>query len=243
MVALAADLGSLTTAFIPGANLASVATGAAGSTARLYADRQRGTKGAGLNYLLNLGMDATMLLPVLGGMGKIARIPMAVKKALPTIVKAASVYGLGAGVVDTANKIASGQKFTVRDVDMLVNAITAGVGLGKSGGFGRGTKTTKTKAYSENFKIGDTDITLDDAAIKKVLAASDQPKALREAIKAKVPNASDKDIAAAAESLLKEKKTIWQRVRGKDGDIVVDAKKKTIKSTTTQQANDNKWHD
>lgn len=243
MVALAADLGSLTTAFIPGANLASVATGAAGSTARFYADRQRGTKGAGLNYLLNLGMDATMLLPVLGGMGKMARIPMAVKKALPTIVKAASVYGLGAGVVDTANKIASGQKFTVRDVDMLVNAITAGVGLGKSGGFGRSTKTIKTKAYSENFKIGDSDVTLDDAAIKKVLAASDQPKALREAIKAKVPNASDKDIAAAAESLLKEKKTIWQRVRGKDGDIVVDAKKKTIKSTTTQQANDNKWHD
>ena len=91
---------------------------------------------------------------------------------------------------------------------MLVNAITAGVGIGKSGGFGRSTKTTKTKAYSENFKIGDSDITLDDAAIKKVLSASDQPKALREAIKAKAPNASDKDIAAAAESLLKEKKTL-----------------------------------
>lgn len=208
MVALAADLGSLTTAFIPGANLASVATGAAGSTARLYADLSRGTKGAIPNYLLNLGMDATMLLPILGGAGKIARIPNAVKKALPTIVKAASVYGLGAGVVETANKIASGQKFTARDVDMLVNAITAGVGIGKSGGFGKGTKTTKTKAYSENFKIGDTDVTLDDTAIKKVLSASDQPKALREAIKAKAPNAADKDIAAAAESLLREKKTI-----------------------------------
>ena len=243
IVALGADLGSLITAFIPGANLASVATGATGSTARLYADRQRGTKGAGLNYLLNLGMDATMLLPVLGGMGKMARIPMAVKKALPTIIKAASVYGLGAGVVDTAKKIASGQKFTVRDVDMLVNTLTAGVGIGKSGGFGKGTKTTKTKAYSENFKIGDSDVTLDDAAIKKVLSATDQPKALREAIKAKVPNAADKDIAAAAESLLKEKKTLWQRVRGKDGDIVVGAKKKTIENTTTEQATGNKWHD
>ena len=54
MVALAADLGSLTTAFIPGANLASVATGATGSTARLYADLSRGTKGAIPNYLLNV---------------------------------------------------------------------------------------------------------------------------------------------------------------------------------------------
>lgn len=207
MIALATDLGSLTTAFIPGANIASVATGAAGSTARLYADLSRGTKGAIPNYLLNLGMDATMLLPVLGGMGKLTRIPEAVKSALPTIIKAASVYGLGAGFVETAKKIASGQKFTARDVDMLVNAITAGIGIGKSGGFGRSTKTTKTKAYSENFKIGDSDITLDDAAIKKVLSASDQPKALREAIKAKAPNASDKDIAAAAESLLKPKKT------------------------------------
>lgn len=243
MVALAADLGSLTTAFVPGANIASVATGAAGSTARLYADLSRGTKDAIPNYLLNLGMDATMLLPILGGAGKIARIPNAVKKALPTIVKAASVYGLGAGVVETAKKIASGQKFTTRDVDMLVNAITAGVGIGKSGGFGKGTKTTKTKAYSENFKIGDTDVTLDNTAIKKVLSASDQPKALREAIKAKAPNAADKDIAAAAESLLREKKTIWQRVRGKDGDIVVNAKKKAVKTETTEQANGNNWHD
>lgn len=241
--ALLADIGSLGLAFVPGANIGSAATGAVGSTARLYADLNRGTKGAGWNYLLNLGMDAATLLPVLGGGAKGLKIVKGVKAALPTIIKAASVYGLGAGVVDTAKKIASGQKFTVRDVDMLVNTLTAGVGLGKSGGFGKGTKTTKTKAYSENFKIGDKDVTLDDATIKRVLSASDQPKALREAIKAKVPNAADKDIAAAAESLLKEKKTIWQRVRGKDGDIVVNAKKKTIESTTTQQANGNKWHD
>ncbi len=243
MFALIADLSSLGLAIAPGMGIAAAGTGAVGSTARLYADLSRGTKGAGLNYLLNLGMDAATIIPVLGAGIKGANIAKTVGKALPTIIKAASVYGLGAGVVETAKKIASGQKFTVRDVDMLVNALTAGVGIGKSGGFGRSTKTTKTKAYSENFKIGDSDITLDDVAIKKVLSASDQPKALREAIKAKAPNASDKDIAAAAESLLKEKKTLWQRVRGKDGDIVVNAKKKPIESTTTEQANGNKWHD
>ena len=76
-------------------------------------------------------MDAVTLLPIMGGAGHAAKTVNAVKKSLPTIIKAASVYGLGAGVVDAANKIASGQKFTVRDVDMLVNALTAGVGLGK----------------------------------------------------------------------------------------------------------------
>lgn len=243
MFALGADLFSLGFAIAPGMGIAAAGTGAAGSTARLYADLSRGTKGAGLNYLLNLGMDAATMIPVLGAGIKGVNIAETVGKALPTIIKAASVYGLGAGVVETAKKIASGQKFTARDVEMLANAITAGIGIGKSGGFGRSTKTTKTKAYSENFKIGDSDITLDDAAIKKVLSASDQPKALREAIKAKAPNASDKDIAAVAESLLKEKKTLWQRVRGKDGDIVVNVKKKTNTNTTTEQANGNKWHD
>ena len=189
MVALAADLGSLTTAFIPGANIASVATGATGSTARLYADLNRGTKGAIPNYLLNLGMDATMLLPVLGGMGKLARIPKAVKSVLPTIIKAASVYGLGAGVVETAKKIASGKKFTARDVDMLVNAITAGVGLGKSGGFGKSKKgiaikdidinaktetvngTTVTKEGTKTFKIAGKDLNniTDVEAFKKLI--------------------------------------------------------------------------
>jgi len=78
-------LGSLLTAFIPGANLASVGTGAAGSTARFYADRQRGTKGAGLSYLLNLGMDATMAIPILGGMNKLAKVPKIISKTMPTI--------------------------------------------------------------------------------------------------------------------------------------------------------------
>ena len=45
--ALTADLGSLVLALTPGTNVASAAVGAASSTARLAADKQRGTKGAG----------------------------------------------------------------------------------------------------------------------------------------------------------------------------------------------------
>ena len=43
-------------------------------------------------------MDAATLLPILGGGAKGLKIVKGVKAALPTIIKAASVYGLGAGV-------------------------------------------------------------------------------------------------------------------------------------------------
>lgn len=142
VIALVGDLGSLAAAFVPGANIASAAIGAGASTMRYKADVERGTSGAGLNYLLNLGMDAATALPLAGGFIKTGRVVKAVKKALPLVIKAASVYGLGSAVVDTAKKIANGEDFTVRDVSMIVNALTAGVGIKRQGGLGR--KTTKT---------------------------------------------------------------------------------------------------
>lgn len=148
VAALVADIGGLGLAFVPGANIASAVTGAAGSTARLAADLERNTKGAGWNYLVNLGMDAATLLPIVGGAGKTYKIARAVRKGLPTIIKAASVFGLGSAVVNTANKIANGEKFTVRDVDMVVNALTAGVALSKSGGLGKTKKVEKFKDIS-----------------------------------------------------------------------------------------------
>ena len=169
MFALVADLGSLGLAIAPGMGIAAAGTGAAGSTARLYADLSRGTKGAGLNYLLNLGMDAATIIPGLGAGIKGANIAKTVGKALPTIIKAASVYGLGAGVVETAKKIASGQKFTVRDVDMLVNTLTAGVGLGKSGGFGKKTKKVDiTEGISLKSKNGEKTVSLSGEELKDV---------------------------------------------------------------------------
>jgi hypothetical protein len=173
-------LGSLVTAFVPGANLASVGTGAVGSTARYYADKQRGTKNAGLNYLVNLGMDATMAIPILGGIGAISRIPKIVKNTLPTIVKAASVYGLGAGLVNTAEKIASGN-FTVRDVDVLVNALTAGVGIKKSGGFGKSTKqvkSSKLEPVSIKSKDGKTTLALNESNMESIKNPDDLIEAL-----------------------------------------------------------------
>lgn len=190
IIALVADLGSLATAFVPGANLASVGTGAAGSTARFYADRQRGTKGAGLNYLLNLGMDATMAIPILGGMGKIAKIPERIAKAMPTILKAASVYGIGSGTINTLQKIASGEKFTVRDLDSVVNTLTAAIGLGKSGGFGKSKEemAIKNVAIKGNNSIeGTKSFTLKGSDLEKI----ETPKALKELVAKEAKVAGD----------------------------------------------------
>ena len=190
MVALVSDLISLGTAFVPGANLASVGTGAAGSTARFYADRQRGTKGAGLNYLLNLGMDATMAIPILGGMGKIAKVPDIVAKTMPTILKAASIYGIGAGTINTLQKIASGEKFTVRDLDSVVNTLTAAIGLGKSGGFGKSKKemAIKNVVIKGNSSVeGTKSVPLKGSDLEKI----ETPKALKELVAKKAKVAGD----------------------------------------------------
>lgn len=55
-------------------------------------------------------MDAATLLPLLGAGAKGVKTVAAVKRALPTIIKAASVYGLGSAVVNSAKKIANGEK-------------------------------------------------------------------------------------------------------------------------------------
>jgi len=206
-VALGADLASLGLAFVPGANVASTATGVASSLARFEADRQRKTSGAGLQLGINLAMDAATLLPFAGGAFKTTKIVKAVKSALPTIIKAASVYGLGSAVVTSAKKIANGEKFTVRDLSNVVNGITAGVGVARAGGFGKQSKSA-TRGYSETVKVGDTDVTLNDTQLKEIMHAADQPKALREAISAQAEGVSQEQVAKAAEKLLKEKKTL-----------------------------------
>ena len=234
--ALVADLGSLALAFTPGTNVASAVTGAGASTARFVADKQRGTKGAGLNYLLNLGMDAATLLPIVGGLADANKVVKAVKDALPTIIKAASVYGIGSTVVNSAKKIANGEKWTVRDVSILVNGLTAGVGISRQGGLGKSTKTTKTKGYSESFKVGDKDVTLNNEQITNIMKSKDQAAALKDAITKQAKDASKEEINAALDKLLKPKQTVWQRIRRKEGDVVLNVKKKTNTSTEQLEA-------
>lgn len=127
---------------------------------------------------------------------------------------------------------------------MVVNALTAGVGLRRQGGFGKDTKTVNTKGYSETIKVGEnTTVELKDSEIRNILKASDQPKALREAIARKAPNATQQEVANAAEGLLREHKSLRQRVTRKDGDLVLNSKKKKLKTTEAIEANGKGFHD
>ena len=170
LAALAGDLGSLGLAFVPGANVGSALAGAASSTARYKADRMRGTSGAGLNYLVNLGMDAAVMLPFLGAGIKATSVVGKIKKALPILIKAASVYGLGSTFVNSAKKIANGEKWTTRDLSMVVNGLTAAVGLSRQGGLGKSkTKVTASEPVRLEGVDGQTPIELSSnemAAIK-----------------------------------------------------------------------------
>lgn len=235
LIALGADLASLGLAFVPGANVASAVTGAASSLARYEADRGRGTKGAGAQLGLNLAMDAATLLPFAGGAAKAGKLTNAVKSALPVIIKAASVYGLGNAVITSAKKIAKGEKFTVRDVSNVVNGITAGIGVAKSGGFGKSIKKTTEKVFKEqNFKVGETDVKLTHNQLNDIAKSKDQAAALRSAISEQATNASKQEIASAAEKLLKSKK---------DGDLVLNVEKKKASKEATVEATGNWLHD
>lgn len=231
LIALGMDLGSLGAAFTP-ATFVAAGVGAGASSLRFAANRGRDTKNAGGQYALDLALDAASLIPGL----KTIKTIKAVKNSLPTLLKLASVAGLGSAFVNTVNKVASGEKFTSKDISIIANGITAGVNLKRTGGFGKQTSKT-TKGYSETIKVGDKEISLDDKTIKSVLKADDQPKALREAIKSD-PNSNglkDSEIASAAESVLKERRSLWQRLRRKDGDIVLDVKKKKLKGNEFTQ--------
>ena len=156
LIALIGDLGSLAAAFVPGANTASAAIGAGSSFSRFGADlaRDKDWLSATGGLLLNLTMDAATLLPFAGGLAKDAKVIKSIKNALPTIIKAASVYGLGSAVVESANKIANNESWTTRDVANLINGITAGVGIARSGGFGKSSKKV-AKAKDINIKGSD----------------------------------------------------------------------------------------
>ena len=253
LLALVGDVGSLGLAFVPGANIASAGVGAAGSLARYAADKERGTKGAGWQLALNLGMDAATLLPFLGGAAKTGKVAGAlktiasadlVKKAARIVITGASAWGLGSAVVNSATKIANGEKFTVRDVSNVVNGITAGVGIAKSGGFGKSTKKSTTTVFKEqNFKVGEADVKLTSDQLKDIAESADQAAALRSAISKQATSASKQDVASAAENLLKNKQNLFQRVLRKDGDLVLNVGKEKVSTETQAEATGNWLHD
>lgn len=137
LVAVLADLGSLATA-MAGITPAAAGLGAAGSTARFTADMQRGEKGAGGRYLLDLGMDAATLIPGLGILAKLGKV----KRYAPFLLRVAAGAGVGSAVYNSINQLANG-RLTLRDIDIIVNGLSGAAGLRRMGLKNGVAKTTK----------------------------------------------------------------------------------------------------
>ena len=239
VAALVADLGATGIMLADPTNIGGALAGAAGSLARFRADTLRHqanpdtNKGAGWNLAANLSMDAVGIIPVIGDAASAGKAARAIRKSLPTILKLVSLAGMGDAAATAAKKIANGEKWTVRDLSLVVNAVTSGIAMSRMGGFGKSSKTTKTtKITTEKVKIGNKEQTLDKNAIRRITSNSNQEEALKTELKRLFPDASDEAIAENASKLLKEKKSIWQGIRGKNGKMVLDTAKVKGKDTT-----------
>lgn len=262
LLAFFGDVGSLGLAFVPGGNVASTATGVASSLARYSADKDRGTKGAGLQLGLNLAMDAATLLPLLGGVAKSGKLAKGVKAAEPLLKKAAKViitgasaWGLGNAVVTSASKIANGEKFTVRDVANVVNGITAGVGIAKSGGLGNPNKkvdvlndiNVKGKSGVEGVA---NNVKIESAILENVSTPEDLKKAVVSAAKSKGDTAVTLENVAERYNLSEfiSGKNKWKpgwkpKNWGRKEKTDYLKKLKTSETTRMEEANGNMFHD
>lgn len=135
IIGLFADIASLGMTFIPGVgNLAAAGTGLAGTTAGLVSDIQRDgfqMKDLG-NFGINALLDLGSTLPGVGTASKLAKTVNKARKVAPTILKLANTYGI-VSAIPIATKLANGEDISIRDLRTLVNSITAGVNLSKTG--------------------------------------------------------------------------------------------------------------
>lgn len=144
---------------------------------------------------MNLGMDAITLLPVVGDTVQAANVAKGVRKALPTIIKAASLFGMGDAVKTTATKIANGEKFTVRDLDLIANALTAGLAMYRVGGFGKPKFDSKPRAFSISAKqSGKPKLEFTSAQLEEIKTVDEMKSAI-------LKQAQSKDNKITAENL------------------------------------------
>ena len=253
LVALGADLASAGIILADPTNIAGAASGVGASLARFRADTLRhrvnpnAGKGAGWNLALNLGMDAVSLIPVLGDVTKTVQTTNAIRRSLPTILKLIAVAGMGDAAITSAKKIASGEKWTVRDLSIVANAVTSGIALSRMGGFGRKTTTENIKQFKpEKVKIGDVEKELDSNAITRIVENKSTKDAIESELKTlfkDVDGVTPEAISSKAESLLKTKKNIWQKVWRKDGKGFKTSKETVKGDPQDIEANGNWLHD
>lgn len=134
----AADLAALGITIVDPTNIGGAIAGAAGSLTNFGVDVKRdGFQGKDLGRLaLNLVLDAGTLIPVLGDSLQGKKAISAMKKAAPILakaIKAGAIVGVGDAVYNTIDKIAKGESFTISDVRRIINGVSGGVTLSRTG--------------------------------------------------------------------------------------------------------------
>ena len=178
LTALVADLGALGVTLVDPTNIGGVVAGVTGSTANLVADVKRDgfqLKDLG-SYGLNLAMDLGTVLPIAGDAISGAKAVRAMKKAAPLLAKAiklGAIAGVSDAVYNTVDKIAKGESFTISDVRRIVNGISGGITLGKTGLFNKTSKTVKSDPGLFKGKNKSDDIKLSKSEIESI---SSKPK-------------------------------------------------------------------
>ena len=227
-----ADLAALGATIIDPTNIGGAIAGAAGSLTNFGVDVKRdGFQGKDLGRLaLNLVLDAGTLIPVLGDGLQGAKAVSAMKKAAPVLAKAiktGAIVGVGDAVYNTIDKIAKGESFTISDVRRIINGISGGVTLSRTGLLNQ-TKhrvdvdpglTIKGKPDS-----GVADIKLSKEQISEVMSApkAEQMKKLTEVLKKAGHDVDKLDLDSVAKTM---KRPQWKFWKGWDKTVVPDISK------------------
>lgn len=228
----AADLAALGITIVDPTNIGGAIAGAAGSLTNFGVDIKRdGFQGKDLGRLaLNLVLDAGTLIPILGDSLQGVKAIRAMKKAAPVLAKAiktGAIVGVGDAVYNTIDKIAKGESFTISDVRRIINGISGGVTLSRTGLFNQ-TKhrvdidpglTIKGKPDS-----GVADIKLSKEQIKEITDApkAEQMKKLTEVLKEAGYDVDKLDLDSVAKTI---KSPQWRFWKGWDKTAVPDISK------------------
>lgn len=228
----AADLAALGITIVDPTNIGGAIAGAAGSLTNFGVDIKRdGFQGKDLGRLaLNLVLDAGTLIPILGDGLQGAKAVRAMKKAAPVLakaIKAGAIVGVGDAVYNTIDKIAKGESFTISDVRRIINGISGGVTLSRTGLLNQ-TKhrvdvdpglTIKGKPDS-----GIADIKLSKEQIKEITDApkAEQMKKLTEVLKKAGHDVDKLDLDSVAKMM---KRPQWKFWKGWDKTPVPDISK------------------
>lgn len=148
-----ADIGSVVTAFVPGAGtVASAATGLGSTFLNAYADvRDDGVSGwqAFKNFGMNLGMDIAGLIPGGGFASKTAKIMRSVGSIIPKValaLGAISTFNNREGIMESINKaLDKPSEMNVQDWQNIAQAFSIVAGASTVAGAAYGKKARKTK--------------------------------------------------------------------------------------------------